>query len=81
MPRRAGGGKGYRGLNSTKCCVASTLRREAPLREPGFPLFDSIKQKRFIEYLFFLCGSMQKRLLAGARGAYEETQDGDAVPS
>ena len=30
--RRAGGGKGYRGHE-----VASTLRREAPLREPGVP--------------------------------------------
>jgi len=31
-PEGAGGGKGYRGH-----FVASTLRREAPLREPGVP--------------------------------------------
>ena len=37
QPEGLGGGKGYRGPNSTKCCVASTLRREAPLREPGVP--------------------------------------------
>ena len=34
----AGGGKGYRGLNSTKCCVASTLRRKAVEGTGGFPL-------------------------------------------
>ena len=32
FPEGAGGGKGYRGHE-----VASTLRREAPLREPGVP--------------------------------------------
>jgi len=32
QPEGPGGGKGYRGH-----FVASTLRREAPLREPGVP--------------------------------------------
>jgi len=32
LPEGPGGGKGYRGHE-----VASTLRREAPLREPGVP--------------------------------------------
>jgi hypothetical protein len=32
QPEGPGGGKGYRGHE-----VASTLRREAPLREPGIP--------------------------------------------
>jgi hypothetical protein len=32
-----GGGKGYRGLTARSAVKASTLRREAPLREPGVP--------------------------------------------
>ena len=44
FPEGAGGGKGYRGHE-----VASTLRREAPLREPGVPPSGSAlgKQKIF----------------------------------
>ena len=42
FPEGAGGGKGYRGHE-----VASTLRREAPLREPGVP--PSLQQIRPVE--------------------------------
>ena len=36
-PEGPGGGKGYRGHTALRAVKASTLRREAPLREPGVP--------------------------------------------
>jgi hypothetical protein len=41
LPEGPGGGKGYRGH-----FVASTLRREAPLREPGVPPTTDIARLR-----------------------------------
>ena len=50
-PKGREGGKGYRGHE-----VASTLRREAPLREPGVPpnIQESFFQKKFSKLLYLI---------------------------